>query len=472
MKKILSMLLLFGTLLIFVSCDEREQGKPFDMTLYNEFEIAEGEIYKGVFGTKETTVKLANGMGEVELRTSIEVSTEVSCIIVERVVFASAVIEGDILTLNGRRYVVYQRQEYIGAGAEKYKSECRTSYEEQFASKKIDKNSYERLIALLNGEERLVVCADGSESDNYCEIKVQLGEEKSCRVLKCSSDEPLESTDNSVIQKMDQEYEYTSDGKLVKSVIYGKNEFIINADENDLTIVTYHADGKTVKIAERFGPNSDDNMGYDTTDPMERHEYREDGTKERTIVVRHSYTGSDSAIHIEDPFVDGDPMTVVYYKRIFKYDEKENLITAKGYDKQEKLQCVYNMEYDGNGNRISQDEYDGQGNITGQITKQYDENRICICENEYDGNGIIVRSVETDPDKCSNVIKFFSDGNLTLRIEMLFYEEAEKGGTELVEFGSANGYYMVGVKSRIDYDADGNITYSVEYDKDGNKINE
>ena len=380
MKKILCLVLsmVLSTALSFASCGNK---KPFDMTPFEEFEEAKGVVYTGLFGTEETTVKLANGMGSVEIRTTSEVADDVICTTVERIIIASAVIEDDILTLSGKKYVTYMSEKYSGTGAEKYIADEIAEAESDMAEHPEGKLYYKNRIAVLKGEEPLWDRGDGSKLSIRYEIKVSLNDEnKSCRVLKYSLEYYGGFINDLQKQKRIFEYEYASDGKLLKSSTYHINRVAIPVGEtaNGVNFTTFYADGKTVKTEENFILNVDGDGNYEIGDQNDLYEYREDGTQERiTVWNRNSISDGSGLVTIVPGgsgigvYIPGDPLTKDYYKNVYEFDDKENLITASGYDNQDSIKESFKITYDENGNMVSKEQYDADGNVISTV--EYDE---------------------------------------------------------------------------------------------------
>lgn len=411
MKKILCLVLVLSmvlsTALSFASCGNK---KPFDMTPFEEFEEAEGVVYTGVFGTEKTTVKIANGMGSVIRTTTQVVTSNVYCTYTDRIVIASAVINNGVLTLSGKSNVTYRRTECSGSGAEEYKSQWKAYYEEQIASKKFSEEDYDQAIAELNGEEVLYSISNPNLSGTEYEIEIRLNEEeKTCEVVKCNSSffiKPNTSSATSeyipkfgdilsLVTYPYEEYEYTSDGGLTKSlVIYQIYDLLDTAGQYRALSCTYFDNGM-MEIEHYFVEEK--NGRFDIRERYAFSEYREGGTIERiTVWYKDEFSGRpDIVIENEPSFYSS------HDKIIYEFDENDNLISAKGYDEQEKLTEYNEIEYNENGNRTDTHYMlDEQGNfvIRDSTSYEYDEKGNVKTKTKYDADGNITYTVEYDKD--------------------------------------------------------------------------
>ena len=129
--------------------------------------------------------------------------------------------------------------------------------------------------------------------------------------------------------------------------------------------------------------NVDGDGNYEIGDQNDLYEYREDGTQERiTVWNRNSISDGSGLVTIVPGgsgigvYIPGDPLTKDYYKNVYEFDDKENLITASGYDDQDSIKESFKITYDENGNMVSKEQYDADGNVISTVEYDEDGNKI------------------------------------------------------------------------------------------------
>ncbi len=469
MKKLLSLFLILATVLTIISCNKKE--KLFDMRPFEAFEAVEGVVYTGVFGTEKTTVKIANGMGSVIRTTTNAEGSDLYFTTEERIVISHAVVNDGVLTLSGNTNVVYRRIVYSGAGADEYKSQCRERYEEQFASKELSKEEYDKAIAELNGDEVLYCISDPNREGYKYEINIRLNEEeKTCQVLKYYRGYFLKSGNATIGSNLmedgyytQEEYKYVSDGRLSESLtIYQK---LLNG-QNIALSCTYYDNGISVKEKNYYYAALGKNGRFDILDRYALCEYREDGTRERITVW-----ASNGLADAPDVDIGNAPSISIAAKKIYEFDESNSLISAEGYDKQDTLIELYEMEYVESLYCIKEYSPNNQGNLTIRSSFSIDADGSCykIIEYEYDYDHQDNLTVKTTYEYNESYNYFMSvtvyeNGEIVQIIDIEKYETG--GGDCWLECG----YHIYNIKTLTEYDAEGNVVLRAECDESGNVI--
>jgi len=276
--------------------------------------------------------------------------------------------------------------------------------------------------------------------------------------------------DGKIRSQNEYEYEYDSNGNIVKETVLDSYtiEYEYDSSGNKIKETQYLSIGKLNYTKE-----------YDSNGNMVKYTfYRSDGSELDYQV--YEYDQNENMVEYKDYNSNG----FVLFHYAYEYHQNGNMAKYIDYFSYEDVFYIQHQnEYDQNGNEVKSTGYDFDGSVTHCFESEYDQNGNMVKSTQY-SYGDIYSYTLYEYDQVGNAIKYttyYPDGRATQITDFIYNYEYDSQGNIIKatwynwdnKLDRTNEYDVYGnLIKETHYKSDGNIDWSKEYDSQGNVISE
>ncbi len=317
-------------------------------------------IYNGVMGKDSAKIMLSEGKCSVSIIKTVAATEEEMAEMgltgtlfmneIQRIEIPGYSVSNGVATISGNEYAIYMSFQYTGSAAETILNRAKDAVEQQYATGKINKETYDAQMALINGGEQL----QGETSGKITFVATLDNSTKSCQIISFKAEDAENNTDL-------WEYEYNNKivTKEVHYCMYQPNPF----DGPYAEVITYYPDGITVKTEAEYEI-------YEENGKYEIHDFNLNRLTEYRV---------DGTIKLETWYDNYGGVATIYSQ--IEYDEQGNSSKEKIYDSHGNLEHYYLYSHT-------------ETSFTSEKYKNEKLTEVKVYEDHEDGERYLTKSIE------------------------------------------------------------------------------